>query len=137
MTTAVFYRNVMTASHRPYRDLAKRVTAAVFHALRDRLTPDEADQLAAQLPLELKDVWAAGEGFERPPVKMNRAEFLERVREEADLPSEREAQWATLAVFAALKAQLSPGEADDVLAQLPKDLKELWTEAQVTGDAAG
>jgi uncharacterized protein (DUF2267 family) len=37
----------------------------------------------------------------------------------------------TLAVFAALKEQLSPGEADDVYAQLPKDLKELWAEAQV------
>jgi uncharacterized protein (DUF2267 family) len=35
----------------------------------------------------------------------------------------------TLAVFGALKAQLSPGEADDVLAQLPKDLKEVWVEA--------
>jgi uncharacterized protein (DUF2267 family) len=42
----------------------------------------------------------------------------------------REARWVTLAVFAALKEQLSPGEAEDVLAQLPKDLKEVWTEAQ-------
>jgi uncharacterized protein (DUF2267 family) len=36
----------------------------------------------------------------------------------------------TLAVFAALKEQLSPGEAGDVLAQLPKGLKEVWVEAQ-------
>jgi uncharacterized protein (DUF2267 family) len=35
-----------------------------------------------------------------------------------------------LAVFAALKEQISPGEAQDVMAQLPKDLKELWAEAQ-------
>jgi uncharacterized protein (DUF2267 family) len=35
----------------------------------------------------------------------------------------------TLAVFAALKNQISPGEADDVLAQLPTDLKSLWLEA--------
>jgi hypothetical protein len=27
-------------------------------------------------------------------------------------------------------AQLSPGEARDVMAQLPRDLKELWDEAQ-------
>jgi uncharacterized protein (DUF2267 family) len=26
---------------------------------------------------------------------------------------------------------LTPGEAEDVFAQLPKDLKELWAEAQV------
>jgi uncharacterized protein (DUF2267 family) len=32
-------------------------------------------------------------------------------------------------VFAALKTQLSPGEADDLMAQLPRDLKTLWTAA--------
>jgi uncharacterized protein (DUF2267 family) len=32
-------------------------------------------------------------------------------------------------VFAALKVQLSPGEAGDILAQLPRDLKEVWEEA--------
>ena len=36
----------------------------------------------------------------------------------------------SLAVFAALKEHLAPGEAEDVFAQLPKDLKELWAEAQ-------
>jgi uncharacterized protein (DUF2267 family) len=35
----------------------------------------------------------------------------------------------TLAVFGALKKQLSPGEAGDVFDQLPKDLKEVWVEA--------
>jgi uncharacterized protein (DUF2267 family) len=131
MTTQTFYRNVMTTSGDRSRELAKRVTAAVFHALRDRLTPAEADQLQAQLPSELKEVWAEGEEVERAPMKMDRAGFLERVRREASLASVREAEWATLAVFAALKAQVSPGEAGDVLSQLPKDLKEVWTEAQV------
>ena len=31
--------------------------------------------------------------------------------------------------LAALKEQLSPGEADDVCAQLPRDLKEVWEDA--------
>jgi uncharacterized protein (DUF2267 family) len=35
----------------------------------------------------------------------------------------------TLGVFAALKAQLSPGEAEDVMAQLPRDLKDVWEDA--------
>jgi uncharacterized protein (DUF2267 family) len=52
------------------------------------------------------------------------------VKQEAGLASKPEARWMTLAVFAALKEQLSPGEAEDVFAQLPKDLKELWAEAQ-------
>jgi uncharacterized protein (DUF2267 family) len=131
MTTASFYRNVMTTSGEESREAAKRITSAVLRALRDRLTPEEADQAAAQLPRELQEIWAEGERSDRRPVKMDREEFYARVMREAGLPSRARAQWATLGVFAALKEQLSPGEAQDVLAQLPKDLKEVWTEAQL------
>jgi uncharacterized protein (DUF2267 family) len=130
MTIQTFYRTVSKTGHQDNRALVKRATAAVLHALRDRLTRDEANQLSAQLPLELKEVWAEGDEPEREPVKMNLEEFCERVRGEARLPSAREARWMVLAVFAALKEQISPGEARDVMAQLPQDLKELWDEAQ-------
>ena len=130
MATETFYRTVIDTSGEERRQVVKRVTAAVFHALRDRLTPQEADQAAAQLPTELKEVWADGDRPDRQPLKMNREEFCARVKQEAGLPSNRDARWMTLAVFAALKEQLSPGEAEDVLAQLPKDLKEMWAEAQ-------
>ena len=131
MTTQMFYRTVAKTGHRQDRTFVKRATAAVLHALRDRLTTDEADQVFAQLPVELKEVWADGEEAKREPIKMNRQEFYERVVQDAGLPSTREARWMTLAVFAALKEQISPGEARDVMAQLPKDLRELWDEAQV------
>jgi uncharacterized protein (DUF2267 family) len=130
MTTQSFYRTVMETSGDERRQMAKRATSAVFHALRDRLTVEEADQAAAQLPIELKEVWAEGDRPGRRPVKMDREELCARVKQEAGLASKPEARWMTLAVFAALKEQLSPGEADDVFAQLPKDLKELWAEAQ-------
>jgi uncharacterized protein (DUF2267 family) len=130
MTTQTFYRDVMSTGPERSRELAKRATAAVFHALRDRLTPEEADDLEAQLPIELKEVWAQGEALPRVPTKLDRRAFLERVRVEAGLPLVRDAEWATLAVFAALKNQVSPGEASDVLSQLPKSLEELWIEAQ-------
>jgi uncharacterized protein (DUF2267 family) len=129
MTTLSFYRKVIDESGQANRETAKRATAAVLHALRDRLTPREADQVAAQLPRELKTMWEAGEEPARRPVKLHRKEFYERVKAEADLASLRESRWYTVAVFAALKDQLSPGEAEDVLAQLPKDLKEVWEEA--------
>ena len=129
MTAAAFYRTVLEAAAALRRGEAQRATAAVFHALRDRLTPEEATQVAAQLPRPLKDVWQKGERPARRPLKMHRPEFYERVRREAGLDTTREARWMALAVFAALKAQLSPGEAEDVMAQLPKDLKEVWAEA--------
>jgi uncharacterized protein (DUF2267 family) len=130
MKTAEFYRVVMEAAPDCGRDVAERATAAVFHALRDRLTPIEGDQLAAQLSRPLKSVWASGPRAGRRPAKMHRIEFYERVMKEARLPSVKEARWTTLAVFGALKEALTPGEAEDVLAQLPKDLKQVWAEAQ-------
>ena len=130
MRAGAFYRMVMTTSGDDRRETAERVTAAVFHALRDRLTPEESDQVVDQLPAELKEVWRAGEKAERRPLKLHREEFFDRVKDETGLASRSEARGMTLAVFAALKEQLSPGEAEDVLAQLPKDLKEVWAEAQ-------
>ena len=130
MTTQSFYKIVMKTSHTDDAKVARRATAAAFHALRDRRTVDEAGQVVAQLPYELKKVWAEGESPGRQPLKINREQFYERVKREAELPSKRVARWIVLAVFAALKEQLSPGEAGDVIAQLPKDLKEVWAEAQ-------
>ena len=129
MTAQSFYRKVLLEAGRPSLDDAQRVTSVVFHALRDRLTPAEADQAAAQLPRPLKLVWWRGDVEGRRPVKLHRKAFYARVRREAGLASEREARQATNVVFAALKGQLSPGEADDILAQLPKDLKAVWEDA--------
>ncbi len=60
-------------------------------------------------------------------------EFCRRVALDAKLPV-REGRRATLAVFGALKMQLSAGEADDVLAQLPRDLKLMWSVALATSE---
>ncbi len=110
-------------------DEARAATAAVLHALRDRLTPREAQQAAAQLPRGLKEVWRAGSTTAWPPIKMHRHDFLERVKAEAGLGDLATTERAVVAVFAALKEQLSDGESDDILAQLPRDLKRVWVRA--------
>jgi uncharacterized protein (DUF2267 family) len=129
MTMLSFYRTVIEETGQTDREAVKRGAAAVLHALRDRLTAEEARQAAAQLPRELKRIWGEGDLPGRRPVKLHRKEFYERVKRDAAIASIREARFFTIAVFAALKAQLSPGEADDVMAQLPRDLKEVWEEA--------
>jgi uncharacterized protein (DUF2267 family) len=108
---------------------SRQATAAVLRALRDRLTPEEAMQAAAQLPQELKRLWESGRPALRQPMKLHRREFLERVRVDAGLKSLSQAEMATDAVFAALKEQLSAGEASDIAAQLPRDLKAQWARA--------
>jgi len=130
MSTLSFYRRISDETGQTDREAVKRGTAAVLQALRDRLTPEEAEQAAAQLPRELRQAWSAGDRPGRKSIKMHRKEFYARVSREARLPTTREARNLILGVFAALKAQLSPGEGDDILAQLPRDLKELWEQAR-------
>jgi uncharacterized protein (DUF2267 family) len=129
MDAHTFYRRVGEQLGTADVETTERGTAAVLHVLRDRLTPSEADQLAAQLPALLREVWSAGERVDREPMRWHRFQFVDRVRQEAGLATTRQAEWLTVAVFSVLKAQLTEGEAEDVWAQLPKDLKELWVEA--------
>ena len=129
MQPRVMYSRVGVEAELETLDEARRATAAVLHALRDRLTPREAEQAAAQLPQELKELWRAGSGTGWPPIKMHRRDFVERVKSEGDLPDVRTAERTIDAVFAALKEQLSDGESDDILAQLPNDLKRVWRRA--------
>lgn len=128
MSAESFYRHVMGEAGVD-RARAERATTAVLHALRDRLTREEAEQAAAQLPRPLQALWHEGETPHRRPVKMHRRAFYDRVRAEAALASLAEARDVTHAVFGALKVQLSPGEAEDILTQLPGDLKEIWVAA--------
>jgi uncharacterized protein (DUF2267 family) len=129
MTTVEFYRTVKGETGQTSREAVKQGVAAVFGALRDRLTPEESRQAAAQLPRELKAMWLGGEVPGRKPMKMHRREFYERVKKDAGAASIREARFLVIAVFAALKEQLSAGEAEDIQSQLPKDLRAVWQDA--------
>jgi len=117
--------------------LASEVTFAVFQELHDRLTPEEAADIAAQLPTPLKQLWQVGEERHRAVRRTHRPEFLSGVRAQAGLPDLAAAERAVRAVFAVLQDLLGSrtgreGEAGDVLSQLPKDLKPLWVSARTT-----
>jgi uncharacterized protein (DUF2267 family) len=120
---------------------AEGVILGVFQNLRDRLTPKEAADVAAQMPAGLRHLWEDNDRPGRAVEKTHRVEFIGRVRRFAGLPDDGEAERAVLAVFSALQALLgSPsgteGEAWDVFSQLPKDLKDLWLAAGGESGAA-
>lgn len=113
---------------------AEAVTLIVFQELRSRITPKEAADAAAQLPLDLRRLWLDGERPERAVARLHRAEFVGRVRNRSLLPDDTEAERAVRVVFRALQRALGSahgieGEAGDIWSQLPKDLKEMWLEA--------
>lgn len=115
---------------------AEKASKAVMHALHERLTPEEAHDLESQFSMGQKELWEENEDrqmlerlhlIKRGVTKMNKREFLTRVqRETRDI---QDAETISKAVFSTIKEQISKGEVDDVAAQLPEDLRELWVYA--------
>ncbi len=113
---------------------AEGVTFAVFLELRDRLTPQEAAHVAAQLPNPLKSLWNSLDRPNRQVRRVGELQFIGEVRKIAGLPDEIEAELAVKAVFGVLQKLLGAptgmeGEAWDIYSQLPKDLKHLWLQS--------
>jgi uncharacterized protein (DUF2267 family) len=110
---------------------------SVLHALRDRLPPNEAVHLAAQLPLLIKGVYFDGWSPSSKPVKARtRKAFLDLVgRHVRGLP-EDEAEHMTRAVFQVLARHVTQGELDDVRGDLPAELAEFWP-AMAAGPVEG
>lgn len=103
---------------------AYRVLRAFLHAVRDRLTVNEAAQLAAQLPDLIRGIYYEGWVPSRTPVSYrNLDEFLRRVSDEALLAGETEASYAATAAARVLRGHVSEGELNDVLGMLPEELR--------------
>ncbi|GAA3146000.1 hypothetical protein GCM10010466_41280 [Planomonospora alba] len=103
------------------RDQAEILTQATLETLSERLTPEEADDLAAQLPESMQDLLISDR---ETPDDFGLDEFVRRVSERsgADVSEVRE---DVSAVFSALRLAVTPGELDDVLAQLPREFAEV------------
>jgi uncharacterized protein (DUF2267 family) len=113
---------------------AESIVFIVFQELRERITPREAADVAAQLPAGLKRLWLENETANRSVHRTHLSDFLGRVRQHGALPDEAEAVRGTRAVFSALQLLLGSstgmeGEAWDIFSQLPKDMKLLWLDA--------
>jgi uncharacterized protein (DUF2267 family) len=96
-----------------------------FHALRDRLTVDEVAQLAAQLPVLVRGIYYEGWDPARKPPKWKEQEFLSRFAEQAAMDPAQEPVPALRAAARMLRRHVTPGETEDVLSILPKELREL------------
>ena len=107
---------------------ALKALRVVLHALRDRLTIDEAAQLSAQLPLVVRGIFF--EGW-RPHGHAHRAGGLNGFFGEIDaqLPNvtPRDRKRAVQIVFDVLAHHISQGEVGDIAAVLPAEMSEFWT----------
>jgi len=108
--------------HRAYIGLR-----AVLHALRDRLSPDEAAQLAAPLPMLIRGLYYEGwHPAHKPRKYRHKRDFLDQIAQEAPALDPTTLEEMVTAVFELLTSELGTDVADQVRALLPPELRELW-----------
>jgi uncharacterized protein (DUF2267 family) len=104
------------------REEVWRVLRVYLQLLRDQLTIDEAAQLASQLTIVLRGVFY--EGFDPGDQQKvrDRDEFLALFAERAQLT---DAAHAAEAATNVLRRHVTAGEIDDVMSQLPSEVREV------------
>ena len=108
--------------HRAY--LALRAT---LQALRDRLQPEMAVHLGAQLPMLVRGFYYEDWHMAGTPTReRHKDEFLAHIaaafRNDPEVDPERVAR----AALATLAESIDPGQVSNVIAALPHELRELW-----------
>ncbi len=98
----------------------------VLHALRDRLTPEEAIHFGAQLPMLVRGFYYEGWSMSGKPMKATKEEFLRCVERESRYPDSADAERLARAVFQVIADHVTEGEIRDVKGLLPKGIRLLW-----------
>jgi uncharacterized protein (DUF2267 family) len=99
---------------------------ATLHALRDRLTVDEATHLGARLPMLVRGFYYEGWSPTGKPLKEpHKAAFLSQVQESFRM-GELDIEPIVRGVFTVLAKHVTAGEIDDVKRMLPPEIRELW-----------
>jgi uncharacterized protein (DUF2267 family) len=112
------------------RQRAWHALRAGLHALRDRLTVEEAAQLSAQLPLLIRGLYFEGWDPTGKPLRIrHRAEFLALVREKYAPRTDTAADDLVRALFGVLEKHVSIGELTDIMLTLPTELVDLVRDA--------
>jgi uncharacterized protein (DUF2267 family) len=105
---------------------AWRALSGYLQVLRDRLTVDEAAELAAQLPQLLRGVFYEGFDPSRQPERIrDREMFLAKLAQSARLGDAGEAARVAAAATRMLRRHVAQGELEDVLAQLPAEIRDV------------
>jgi uncharacterized protein (DUF2267 family) len=106
-------------------EFAEKAAVLVLCEIEQRLMAAEAHDLEAQLPLKLQVLLTESEKHLRPPERFNRSELLSRVAADLNMQPD-EVEPIVRAVLLTVREQVSEGEIQDVIHQLPKEFHDLW-----------
>ena len=104
-----------------------RALRVVLHALRDRLSVEEASDLSAQLPLLVRGIFFEGWNPTKASVHERKLEeFLAHVEAAFSDDILAEPEQVARAVLRVLRKHVTEGEIDDIRQSFPKQLRSLW-----------
>jgi uncharacterized protein (DUF2267 family) len=124
----LWLKGVMERLNTYDRHHAYSTLRAVLHALRDRIGPENAAHLGAQLPMLLRGLFYEGwDPTGKPTKERHETAFLAHIARELPRASEPgELEQGALAVFDVLSKHIDRGAAVKLAAILPQDLRRFW-----------
>ena len=124
--TNVWLKGVEEEIQLESRQQAYNALRALLHTLRDRLPPEVAIKLGAQLPILIRGIYYEGWHAAQTPTKERHVEaFVDHVWSELPQQFPIDPLTVTRGVFEILWEKLDPGEFEKVLNHLPTALREL------------
>jgi uncharacterized protein (DUF2267 family) len=115
-----FVGQVQHRANAASRGEAEKIIRVTFETLRDRLLPEAAEHLAAQLPPEIGRHLLGGQVF----IHLSLSQFNELLAIRADEDVAR-ATFHAQAVFETLTEAISPGAVKKLEKQLPEEFRSL------------
>lgn len=127
--TNIWLKEISETLGRDNRRLAYRALRAVLHALRDRMTVEEAAHLSAELPMLVRGIFYEQYRPTDMPAKIrDQQEFLDTINREIADATELTPQEAAKAVFLCLNTHVNPDQARHVRDMMHGSIRQLWPE---------
>ena len=128
-----FLKKVMQRSSIPDIYDARDITIVVLRSLRDLMSTDASERTAEEFSDEqIAKLWkddnpiVAALAKLRPPLNVDTETFLRRVKQEGGVPKNVSPESAVIAVFSAIREELSSERTQAIASFLPDGLKVMW-----------
>ncbi|MCL5090599.1 MAG: DUF2267 domain-containing protein [Patescibacteria group bacterium] len=109
------------------RDQAYQALRSVLQTLRDRLTIEEATDLAAQLPMLMRGFYYEGWRPSQVPQRLSQEEFLNRIRQGFPYSLDNKGtEEIVRGVINVVSRHVSQGELMDILDSLPEEIGQMF-----------
>ncbi|MGB6967781.1 MAG: DUF2267 domain-containing protein [Methyloceanibacter sp.] len=123
----LWLKDVMERLETEDRHHAYSTLRAVLHALRDRIGPESAAHLGAQLPMLLRGLFYEGwDPTNKPTKERHEDAFLAHIARELPRASADEVEQGTLAVLDVLSKHIDRGAAVKIAGMFPQELRKFW-----------